>query len=91
MTQDEVDISLKMPALLVEKLDIIANQKYLTRSEVIIDACVYYSLYHDMSKERFSQTTRNILFDLARHDDEFRRLLREALRSDTPRDANNSQ
>jgi metal-responsive CopG/Arc/MetJ family transcriptional regulator len=87
MTREEVDISLKMPTGLVDKLDEIARLKYLNRSDVIIDACAYYCQFHDMNKERFPETTRNILFDLARHDDEFKKTLRAALR-DGPADSN---
>jgi metal-responsive CopG/Arc/MetJ family transcriptional regulator len=80
MTREEIDISLKMPTGLVEKLDTIAKMKYLSRADVIIDACAYYCQFHDMNSEKFPETTRNILFDLARHDDEFKRTLRAALR-----------
>jgi metal-responsive CopG/Arc/MetJ family transcriptional regulator len=85
MTHGETDISLRMPTVLVEKLDTIAKTKYLNRADVIIDACAYYCQYHDMNSERFPETTRNILFDLARHDEEFKRTLRAALR-ETPSD-----
>jgi uncharacterized protein (UPF0216 family) len=47
---------------------------------VIIDACAYYCQFHDMNSERFPETMRNVFFELARHDDEFRRTLRELLR-----------
>jgi hypothetical protein len=82
MTRDETDISLKMPAKLVEKIDFIANQKYLKRDDIIIDACAYYCQFHDMNSARFPETTRNILFNLARYDEEFRKTLREVLRED---------
>jgi metal-responsive CopG/Arc/MetJ family transcriptional regulator len=80
MTREEIDISLKMPRGLVDKIDAIAKMKYLSRADVIIDACAYYCQFHDMNSEKFPETTRNILFDLARHDGEFRQTLREVLR-----------
>jgi len=82
MTRDEIAISLKMPTKLVEKIDIIASQKYLKRSDIIIDACAYYCQFHDMNSARFPETTRNILFNLARYDEEFRKTLREVLKED---------
>ncbi|MFA4849918.1 MAG: hypothetical protein WC626_09345 [Methanoregula sp.] len=82
MTHDEPPISLIIPATLLEKLDIIAKQKYLDRADIIIDACAYYCQFHDMNSERFPETMRNIFFDLARHDDEFRKILREVLMDD---------
>jgi len=91
MTRDEIAISLKMPTGLVEKLDTIAKQKYLNREDIIIDACAYYCQFHDMNSERFPETTRNILFDLARHDDEFRKTLRDALQDGPGSDSNNSK
>lgn len=91
MTRDETPISLNMPTSLVEKLDIIAKQKYLERSDIIIDACAYYCQYYDMNSERFPETTRNILFNLARYDNEFRKTLREVLRDDTTQDSNNGK
>lgn len=91
MTRDETTITLNMPAGLVEKLDIIAKQKYLERSDIIIDACAYYCQYYDMNSERFPETTRTILFNLARYDNEFRKTLREVLRDDQSPDSNNSK
>ena len=91
MTRDETTLSLNMPAGLVEKLDLIAKQKYLNRNDIIIDACAYYCQYYDMNSERFPETTRNILFNLARHDDEFRRTLREVLRDGAATDTNNNK
>jgi metal-responsive CopG/Arc/MetJ family transcriptional regulator len=82
MTRDETAISLKMPTGLVDKLDAIAKQKYVNRADIIVDACAYYCQFHDMNSERFPETTRNILFDLARYDAEFRKTLREILRDD---------
>ena len=89
MTRDEPTISLKIPATLVEKLDIIAKQKYLERADIIIDACAYYCQFHDMNSEQFPETMRNIFFNLARHDDEFRKTLREVLRDDPPANTDN--
>jgi metal-responsive CopG/Arc/MetJ family transcriptional regulator len=80
MTRDETEVSLRMPAGLVEKVDEIAKIKYLKRADVIIDACAYYCQFHDMNSEKFPETMRNVLFELARHDEEFRRTLRELLR-----------
>lgn len=80
MTQKETEVSLRMPTGLVEKIDAIAKMKYLTRDSVIIDACAYYSQFHDMNSERFPETMRNVFFDLAHHDEEFRRMLRELFR-----------
>lgn len=91
MTRDETTISLKIPATLVEKLDIIAKQKYLDCADIIIDACAFYCQFHDMNSERFPETMRNIFFDLARHDDEFRKILREVLRDDPTGDSDNSK
>lgn len=82
MTRDEIAISMKMPAGLVEKLDTIAKQKYLKRTDIIIDACAYYCQFYDMNREQFPETTRTIFFNLARYDDEFRKTLREVLRDD---------
>jgi hypothetical protein len=61
-------------------VDEIARIKYLKRADVIIDACAYYCQFHDMNSERFPETMRNVFFELARHDDEFRRTLRDLLR-----------
>ena len=83
MTGDETEVSLRMPMGLMEKIDAIAKMKYLTRDSVIIDACAYYCQFHDMNSERFPETMRNVFFDLARHDDDFRRILRELFRENT--------
>jgi metal-responsive CopG/Arc/MetJ family transcriptional regulator len=80
MTRDETEITLKMPTGLVEKLDAIAKLKYQNRADVIIDACAYFCQFHDMNSEQRPETMRNILFDLARHDGEFRKTLRDVLR-----------
>jgi metal-responsive CopG/Arc/MetJ family transcriptional regulator len=80
MTRDETEISLRMPMGLVEKIDTIAKMKYLNRADVIIDACAYYCQFHDMNSARFPETMRNVLFDLARHDGEFRKTLRDVIR-----------
>jgi hypothetical protein len=84
MTLNETDVSLRMPTGLVEKIDAIAKVKYLPRGSVIIDACAYYCQFHDMNSERFPETMRNVFFELARHDEEFRRILRELFRENTP-------
>ncbi|MGB7787151.1 hypothetical protein [Methanoregula sp.] len=89
MTRDETAVSLKMPTGLLEKLDTIAKQKYLDRADIIVDACAYYCQFYDMNSERFPETTRNILFNLARHDDEFRKTLRDVLRDGPAADADN--
>ncbi|MEI7857168.1 MAG: hypothetical protein WCH85_06660, partial [Methanomicrobiales archaeon] len=82
MSPDEIAISLKIPSELLEKLDAIAKLKYLKRADIIIDACAYYCQFHDMNREQFPETMRNIFFNLARHDEEFRKTLREVLRDD---------
>jgi metal-responsive CopG/Arc/MetJ family transcriptional regulator len=82
MTRDETEISVRMPTGLVEKLDTIAKMKYQDRTDVIIDACAYYCQFSDMNSARFPETMRNVLFDLARHDGEFRKTLRDVLRED---------
>jgi metal-responsive CopG/Arc/MetJ family transcriptional regulator len=89
MTPDETDISLKLPTRLVEKLDTIAKQQYLNRTDVIIDACAYYCQFHDMNSERFPETTRNILFNLARFDSEFRKTLWDVLHENPAADSYN--
>jgi metal-responsive CopG/Arc/MetJ family transcriptional regulator len=80
MTRDETEILVKLPTGLLEKLDAIAKLKYLARNDVIIDACAYYCQFHDMNSEQRPETMKNVLFDLARHDDEFRKTLRDVLR-----------
>lgn len=82
MTDEEATITLKLPSKLVEKLDTIAKLKYKDRADIIVDACAYYCQFHDMNSELFPQTMRNIFFNLARHDDEFRKTLRDVLRDD---------
>jgi len=82
MSRDETEISIRMPTGLVEKIDTIAKMKYQDRTDVIIDACAYYCQFHDMNSARFPETMRNVLFDLARHDGEFRKTLRDVIRED---------
>jgi len=89
MTREETTISLKMSSELVENLDTIAKQKYLKRDDIIIDACAYYCQFYDMNSERFPETMRNVFFNLARHDEEFRKTLREVLRDDPTADSDN--
>jgi metal-responsive CopG/Arc/MetJ family transcriptional regulator len=89
MTRDEITVSLTMPTGLVEKLDTIAKQKYLNRNDIIIDACAYYCQYYDMNSEQFPETMRNVLFNLAQHDDEFRKTLREVLKNGPTSDPDN--
>jgi hypothetical protein len=89
MTREETTVTLTMPTGLVEKLDTIAKAKYLKRADVIIDACAYYCQFYDMNSEQFPETTRNIFFNLARYDDEFRKMLREVLRDDPTGENNN--
>ncbi len=91
MTRDETEITLKMPTGLVEKLDAIAKLKYQGRADVIIDACAYFAQFHDMNNEQRPETMRNVLFDLARHDDEFRKTLRDVLRDGPNADANSRE
>ncbi|NLD57465.1 MAG: hypothetical protein GX651_04945 [Methanomicrobiales archaeon] len=77
MTRDQTEIKVELPTGLLEKVDTIAKLKYQNRNDVIIDACAYYCQFYDMHNEQRSETMRNVLFDLARHDDEFRRTLRD--------------
>ena len=91
MTRDETDISLRMPSGLVEKMDAIAKLKYLKREDVIIDACAYYAQFHDMNSEQRPETMRNVLFDLARHDGEFRKTLRDVLTENPTNDTSSSE
>ena len=88
MTRSETAISLKMPTELVEKLDIIVRQKYLKRADIIIDACAFYCQFYDMNSERLPETMRNVFFNHARHDDEFRKMLRDVLTEDPTADYN---
>jgi metal-responsive CopG/Arc/MetJ family transcriptional regulator len=87
---DNTAVSLNIPTALVEKLDTIAKLKYLNREDVIIDACAYYCQFYDMHSERFPETMRSIFFNLARHDDEFRKLLRKVVQ-DNPVDGSDNQ
>lgn len=80
MTQRETVITVTLPAELVEKMDTIAKQKYLNRADVITDACAYYCQYYDMTREHMPATMRSIFFNLACHDKEFRKTLRDVLR-----------
>jgi len=89
MTRDDTTVSLKIPTGLVEKLDTIAKQKYLNRDDIIIDACAYYCQFYDMNREQFPETMRSVFFNLARHDGEFRTLLRQVLREDPTADSDN--
>jgi metal-responsive CopG/Arc/MetJ family transcriptional regulator len=91
MTRDETEIQIKMPTGLVEQLDAIARLKYLNRADVIIDACAYYCQFHDMNSEKFPRTMRNVFFDLARHDAEFRKTLRDLLRDDPDADTSSRE
>lgn len=88
MIREETEIKIKMPNGLVEKMDAIARLKYLNRADVIIDACAYYCQFHDMNSEKFPETMRNVLFDLAQHDGEFRKTLRDLLHDGPNADAN---
>lgn len=81
MTRPETPITVNMPVELVEKIDTIAKQKYLNRNDIIVDACAFYCQYYDMHSEQLPETTRNIFFNLARHDKEFRQTLRDVLKS----------
>ncbi|MGB8220763.1 MAG: hypothetical protein WCE46_10325 [Methanoregula sp.] len=91
MTQEETAVSLKIPTDLVDKLDTIAKQKFLNRDDIIIDACAYYCQFYDMNSERLPETMRNVFFNLARHDDEFRTLLRQVLHNDPTTESNNNK
>jgi len=89
MADDDTAVSLKIPTGLVEKLDTIAKQKYLNREEVIIDACTFYCQFYDMNSEQFPETMRSIFFNLARHDEEFRTLLRQVVQDIPSTDSDN--
>jgi metal-responsive CopG/Arc/MetJ family transcriptional regulator len=80
MDSGETLVSLKIPTELIEKIDTIAKLKYLNREGVIIDACAYYCQFYDMHSEEFPETMRSVFFNLARHDDEFRKLLRQVVK-----------
>ncbi|OPX65260.1 MULTISPECIES: ribbon-helix-helix domain-containing protein [unclassified Methanoregula] len=80
MPHNETEVSLRMPVGLVEKIDEIAKMKYLNRADVIIDACAFYCQHQDMHSEWFPKTMRNVFFDLARHDEEFRTTLWHLMR-----------
>jgi metal-responsive CopG/Arc/MetJ family transcriptional regulator len=89
MTHKDTAVSLKIPTELVEKMEDIAKQKFLNRDDIIIDACAYYCQFYDMNNERHPETMRNVFFNLARHDDEFRTLLRQVLHNDPTEESNN--
>lgn len=91
MVPEETLISVRIPTSLVEKLDAIALRNYTSREEVITDACAYYCQFHDMKDERFPETMRSIFFNLARHDEEFRTLLRQVVKDNPAVDQNNSK
>ena len=82
MNHDVATISIILPSMLVENLDAIAKLKYLDRADIIVDACSYYCQFHDMNSEQFPETIRSIFYNLASHDDEFRKTLRDALLDD---------
>ncbi len=90
MPQDNTAVSLNVPTDLVEKLDTIAKQKFQNRDYVIIDALAFYCQFHDMNSERLPETMRSIFFNLARHDGEFRTLLRQIVQENPVTDADNS-
>lgn len=87
MAPDDTEISVKIPVRLLEKLDDIARQRYVNRSDIIIDACAYYCQYHETRGEQLPMTMRSVFFNLARHDAEFRTLLRQILNNDLAPDA----
>jgi len=89
MAPEDTEITVKIPTGLVEKLDTIAKQKYVNREDVIIDACAYYCQFHDMRGEQFPETMRSVFFNLARHDAEFRSLLRQVVQDNPAADPNN--
>jgi metal-responsive CopG/Arc/MetJ family transcriptional regulator len=91
MTHKDTAVSLNIPTELVEKLEDIAKQKFLNRDDIIIDACAYYCQFYDMNSERLPETMRNVFFNLARHDDEFRTLLRQVLHNDPTTESNNNK
>jgi len=91
MTRAETQITVSIPEDLVEKMDAIAKQKYLNRNDIIVDACAFYCQYYDMHNEQLPETTRNIFFNLARHDKEFRQTLRDVLRDGLNPDTENQR
>jgi len=89
MSYDNTPVSVNIPSALVEKLDTIAKLKYLNREDVIIDACAYYCQFYDMNSEQLPVTMRSVLFNLARHDAEFRSLLRKVVQENPAEEYNN--
>ena len=89
MDSGDTLVTLKIPTSLVEKLDTVAKLKYLNREDVIIDACAYYCQFYDMRSEEFPATMRSVFFNLARHDDEFRKLLRQVVQENPAADIDN--
>jgi len=89
MEYGEILVSVKIPTALVDKLDTIAKQKYINREDVIIDALAYYCQFYDMHSEEFPVTMRSVFFNLARHDDEFRKLLRQVVQENPAAESNN--
>ncbi|HVP97266.1 hypothetical protein [Methanoregula sp.] len=87
MADDGTAVTVSIPKALIEKLDTIAQIKYLNREDVIIDACAYYCQFYDMHSERSTESMRSILFNLARHDAEFRRLLRKVVQENPASDS----
>ena len=88
MTYDDTTISMKLPSKLLEKMDAIAELKDRDRADIIVDACAYYCQFHDMNSEQFPETIRSIYYNLARHDEKFRKTLRDVLLDDAT--SNNS-
>jgi hypothetical protein len=89
MDYGETMISLKIPPAVIEKIDTIAKIKCLNREDVIIYACTFYCQFYDMHAEEFPATMRSVFFNLARHDAEFRTLLRQVVQENPTEDANN--
>lgn len=89
MPHEDTTVSLNIPTDLVEKLDTIAKQKYQNREDVIIDALAFYCQFYDMNSERLPETMRSIFFNLARHDEEFRELLRQVVQENPTADSDN--
>ena len=89
MEQGETNVSIKIPPSILEKLDTIAKLQSIKREDVIIDACAYYCQFYDMHSEEFPETMRSVFFNLARHDGEFRNLLRQVVQENPAADSDN--
>ena len=83
----ETTFSISMPLKLVKNLDTIAMEKNLKEIDVIIEACTFYCDMHEMNNPPSPATMRNIVFELAHHDNEFRHTIREISHDNTNADS----